>query len=168
MEEMVGALLDFARGHLGGGIPITRTQCNLARICTDAVSEARQAYPGRAISCESSGDTTGEWDRDRLEQLLSNLFANAIVHGEDPVIAAAHGEDERVVLTVHNSGLAIPAPVLAALFKPFHVRRGSQAGLGLGLFIASEIARAHGGTIDVRSTTEEGTTFTVELPRVPR
>lgn len=166
METMIGALLDFARGHLGGGIPITRASCDLASICTEAVSEARQANPGRTISCVSQGDTRGDWDRDRLEQLLSNLFVNAIVHGEDPIVAAARDEGDRVVLTVHNRGSAIEPSRLASLFKPFHGRApGSKGGLGLGLYIASQIARAHAGTIGVQSTDHDGTSFTVELPR---
>jgi PAS domain S-box-containing protein len=166
METMIGALLDFARGRLGGGIPIDRQAGDLARICEGAVAEVRQAHPDRAIVYETSGDTHGTWDADRLEQLLSNLLANAIRYGEDPLRVAVRGAPEAVVVTVHNEGPPIPPATLPTLFEPFHTRApGAKAGLGLGLYIVNEIARAHGGSVSVDSLPGRGTTFTVSLPR---
>lgn len=168
MEGMIGALLDFARGRLGGGIPIERARCDLASLCLSALEEAQQAQPTRVFEFETKGDVTGSWDADRLEQVLTNLLGNAVQHGEDPIRVVARGADDHVILTVQNRGRAIPTAVLPVLFEPFHERAlGSRSGLGLGLYIVGEIVRAHGGTIGVRSSTEEGTTLTVELPRHP-
>jgi signal transduction histidine kinase len=115
---------------------------------------------------------TGSWDRDRLEQVFSNLVSNAIHYGDParPVSVDVQDEDLEVVVTVHNDGPHIPEALRADLFSPF--RRGERdskttetAGLGLGLYISREIVVAHGGRVDVRSTATEGTTFRVGLPR---
>ncbi|MDO9018679.1 MAG: PAS domain-containing sensor histidine kinase [Deltaproteobacteria bacterium] len=164
MEAMIESLLLFARARLGGGIPITRRACTLGRLCADQVAEAREAHPGRAIGCATSGDLDGEWDPDRLEQVLSNLITNAVAHGEDPISVAVHGEGDLVTLTVQNHGPPIRQSLLPTLFEPYHGDERSK-GLGLGLYIVCEIVRAHGGVITVRSEAGEGTLFTVALPR---
>jgi len=114
----------------------------------------------------------GVWDRDRLEQVFSNLIGNAIHYGapDHPVTVSCQRDSESVVVDVHNRGVPIPEELLAKLFDPF--RRGTRdsrtattEGLGLGLYISREIARAHGGDIRVVSTENEGTTFTVRLPQ---
>lgn len=168
MDGMIGALLDFARGRLGGGIPIERARCDLASVCAEAVAEAKQAHPTRAITFETSGDVVGAWDRDRLDQVLSNLLGNALKYGTDPIEVAARDEDDRVTVTVHDSGPGIRASAMQTLFEPFHVRAlGSTSGLGLGLYIVSEIVRAHAGTISASSSADTGTTFAIGLPRRP-
>lgn len=164
IDAMTGALLLFARGRLGGGIPVASRECDLAAICRTEVEETRQAYPGRAISCTTSGHLVGDWDPDRLEQLLANLISNAVAHGADPIRVQAHGNGGHVTVSVHNQGPPIAAELLPLLFEPFRSRSHSE-GLGLGLYIVSEIARAHGGSISVRSVEGEGTTFTITLPR---
>jgi len=166
MNAMIGDVLDFARGRLGGGIPIEREWCDLGRIAGEEVDEMRQAFPGRAIRCEATGDLSGEWDADRVEQLLSNLIGNSVHHGLDPITVSVRDDGDIVVVTVHNGGRPIPPATLPRLFEPFQQGApGASDGLGLGLYIASEIVRAHQGTIAVRSSEAEGTTVTVSLPR---
>ncbi|TAK24332.1 MAG: PAS domain S-box protein [Myxococcaceae bacterium] len=164
MEAMIESLLLFARARLGGGIPIERRACALGALCADQVAEAREAFPGRVIRCEMSGELDGDWDPDRLEQVLSNLISNAVAHGEDPIDVTLHGQGDAVTLRVKNHGAPIPESVLSNLFEPYHGRERTE-GLGLGLYIVDEIVRAHGGTVTVRSVEGEGTTFTVVLPR---
>lgn len=166
MTEMIADVLDFARGRLGGGIPIKRAWCDFGRIAIEEADEIRQAFPGRSIQCETTGDMGGQWDAHRVEQLLSNLIGNAVQHGADPISLAARDGGDVVVVTVHNEGQPIPPSMLPRLFEPFHDSPDGSKGLGLGLYIASEIVRAHRGTIDVSSSVDGGTTFTVELPRV--
>jgi len=166
MDVMIEDVLDFARGRLGGGIPIKRESCDLGRISREQANEMGQAFPGRAIRCEAMGDLSGEWDADRVEQLLSNLVGNAVKHGADPITLTARDAGDLVVVTVHNGGPPIPPATLPRLFEPFQQGTpGASDGLGLGLYIAGEIVRAHRGTIEVRSSEDEGTTVTVTLPR---
>ncbi|QRK12197.1 PAS domain-containing protein [Archangium violaceum] len=170
MTRMIEDLLDLTRGRLGGGIPITPTATDLEQLGRRVVGEVEVAHPARELRLKVRGDLHGEWDPDRLAQLLGNLLKNALDYSpqETPVTLSLHDEGEHVRLEVHNAGEPIPAELLPDLFEPF--RRGmargrSPSGLGLGLFIVQQITAAHEGTVDVRSTREEGTTFTVRLPR---
>jgi len=171
MAALIHDVLDFAHGRLGGGIPVAPTPCDLREVCNDIVEEMRQAYPARVISFEAVGDLRGEWDPDRVEQVLSNLLGNAITHGAGPIHVTIRDQGDEVVTTVHNDGPPIPDALIPTLFEPFTSTAqdsstpGGHEGLGLGLYIASEIVHAHGGTIAVSSTQGEGTTFTVNLPR---
>ena len=130
----------------------------------------RAAYPGSRLELDTAGDPTGRWDGDRLAQVLSNLAANALEHGEPlaPVQVRIDGRDPgHVGIRVENRGL-IPAHVLPLLFDPFRSaehRSAKARGLGLGLFISHEIVAAHRGKLTVRSTPERGTCFEVELPK---
>lgn len=167
IDALVRDVLDFARGRLGHGIPVTRHPCDLGDICKDEVAELAQAHPLRTLLCELSGNLAGAWDRDRMEQVLSNLLGNAIEHGADPIRVVAHGEADVVILSVHNRGPAISAAIIPKLFEPFR-RRGAgtrATGLGLGLYIVHEIVRAHGGDISIQSLDGEGTTFRIRFPR---
>ena len=164
MERMIRDVLDFARGRLGGGIPIAPMSCDLAGLVRGVVDETQQAHPTRPIRFDSDDDLCGQWDPDRLEQLLSNLLGNAVTHGTGPILVTSHGDGDAVVTTVHNEGPPIAAELLATLFEPFTGTHRID-GLGLGLYIASEIAHAHGGTIAVSSVEGSGTTFAVRLPR---
>ena len=178
--KMVGDLLDFTRSRLGGGIPVTRGEVKLGRLVRDVVDEVRDAYPDCLIEVDSRGEHTGRWDRARLAQALSNLVTNAVQHRAEnsPVTVAIHGDADFVDVLVHNRGSTIPAEALVGIFHPMKKRSDPQEGittgptgsLGLGLYIADQIVRAHGGTISVESS-NEGTTFTVRLPcanRSPR
>ncbi|MFL5347492.1 MAG: ATP-binding protein [Hyalangium sp.] len=172
MARMIGDLLDFTRGRLGGGIPILRQPVDLRLICRPVLEELRVAWPDRELRLLAEGALQGEWDGDRLAQLVGNLAKNALDYSppDQPVTVTLRDEGAWVRLEVHNLGDPISPELLPQLFEPF--RRGMRnddgsqsTGLGLGLFIAQQISVAHGGTLEVRSTQEEGTTFTLRLPR---
>lgn len=170
MARMIRDLVDFALGHLGGGIPTVLATCDMGEICRECVDELRAAHPDRTLALSVRGDLKGSWDRDRVLQLISNLVSNALVHGHDPISVKVWEEADReaVVVAVHNGGPPIPADAVPTLFEPF--RRGAKAsrgGLGLGLYIVNQIALAHGATVEVTSTVEEGTMFTLRWPRTP-
>ncbi|HEX8438353.1 ATP-binding protein [Archangium sp.] len=172
MGRMIADLLDLTRGRLGGGIPITPAPADLDPLGRRVVGELEVAHPDRELRLEARGNLQGEWDLDRLAQLIGNLLKNALDYSREgtPVTLSLQDEGERVRLEVGNRGEPIPAELLPLLFEPFR-RGGSRAGsassgLGLGLFIVQQIATAHGGTVEVRSSREEGTVFTVRLPRM--
>ena len=171
MGRMIEQILDLARCRLAGGIPIARAPADLGDVIRGVVDELATAHPDRAIRCSVEPGLTGDWDADRLAQALTNLAGNALAHGSptSPVQITARADGDRVVLEVHNDGNPIPADLLPVLFEPYRRGRGtaSSRGLGLGLFISDQIVRAHGGTLTVTSTAEDGTTFTVALPRGP-
>lgn len=175
MNHLVGDLLDFTRSRLGGGIPIVRADMNMGKAVHDVVDEIKAAHPRRTIQVDARGTLQGEWDCARMTQVLANLIRNALEHGSERSVVAINvqGGDEEVTIAVHNRGPAIPAEQLNGIFNPMKSReaRGSSAGggpsgnLGLGLYIAERIVNAHRGRIDVESSEELGTTFTVHLPR---
>lgn len=173
MNHMVGALLDFTRSRLGGGIPIVRENMDMGKLVHDVVNEVLAAHPGRRIQVNARGGLKGEWDCERMTQVLTNLLSNALEHGSQGTAVAldVQGSDDEVTITVHNRGDAIPEDQLDGIFSAMKQRRpGSMstaptANLGLGLYIADRIVSAHKGTITVDSSEERGTTFTVHLPR---
>jgi signal transduction histidine kinase len=171
MTRMITQVLDFTRVRAGGGIPLDRKLSDIKAICAHAVDELAVGNPERVIDAVYVGDTAGMWDADRLAQVFSNLVGNALAHGrpDTPVRVVLDGSGPSVVCSVHNHGKPIPASLLPTLFDPFrravHGKSAGTAGLGLGLFIAQHIIRAHGGTIDVHSSELDGTLFTFELPR---
>jgi signal transduction histidine kinase len=173
MNQMVGALLDFTRSRLGGGIPIDPASLNMGKVVHDVVNEIKAAHPDRKIEIDARGSLTGQWDCARISQVLSNLVGNAIEHGSDRTIVtiAVQGDDKEVNVSIHNRGAAIPEDQMDGLFNAMKRQGmadkadGPSANLGLGLYIADQIVRAHQGRIDVKSSEEAGTTFTVRLPR---
>ena len=172
MTGIIDNVMDLARGRLGGGFPITpKADAALQPILDLVIAELRTIWPGRSITAELNVAGTLHCDADRIAQLFSNLLGNALTHGNPdmPVRAAAHIGDGAFQLSVANGGDPIPEQALQFLFQPFFRAdaRPGQQGLGLGLFIASEIARAHGGTIDVASTPQE-TRFTFRMPLAAR
>ena len=172
---MVGDLLDFTRGHLGGGIPIERAPMSLGKVVHAVVDEIRAAHPEEKIQVESRGETEGRWDAARLSQAIANLVSNAVQHGAvgTTVTVVVGGTEHEARVAVHNRGTVITPERLNGLFTPMRIRplpsksapTGPTGSLGLGLYIAERIVSAHGGRIDVESTEEAGTTFTVRLPR---
>lgn len=173
-HRLIASLLDFTQARVGGGFVLKHTPLDLHDFTGLVVEEMRVAHPEREILLERAGDGRGEWDSDRVAQLLGNLINNAVSHGREdaPVRVRLHDEPGFVVITIHNWGNAIPPGEIPHLFEP--MRRGSGAArsrksksIGLGLFIVEQIVLAHGGTIGVESTEEKGTTFTIRLPRTP-
>jgi len=175
MTKMISDILDLTRARLSGGIPLVLEPAHLSDVCQQVVTELSAAYPNRTIVYEEEGAAEGVWDAERLAQVLSNLVANALEHGgaDVPVFVRSLPSGELLALEVHNPGAPIPEPLLATLFEPFRRAggarptqgKGRRSGLGLGLYIVKEIVEAHGGRVSVRSSQEEGTTFTVLLPR---
>ena len=169
MSGLVNDILDLARGRLGGGIPIERREMlDLGGTLRQVVEELEGAHPGRVIRSGFDLRSPVLCDPRRIAQMFSNLLTNALAHGarDRPVrVAARSGGDAGFVLSVTNEGRPIPPDTMARLFQPFSrgVADAPKAGLGLGLYIASEIARSHGGTLGA-SSTDEGTTFTLRLP----
>lgn len=176
VDEIVRDLLDFSTTHLGEGIPIDPHDTHLGDICENLVEEIRTFHAERIIEVAISGNLRGAWDGPRLSQAVSNLLSNAVQHGNPntPVKVALHGEKERVVWTIQNQSEAIPAAKLRTLFDPvrrFAIRSteqrvlGNMKNLGLGLYVAREIVKAHLGKIEVASTKSDGVIFTITLPR---
>jgi signal transduction histidine kinase len=166
MEGMVRDLLDYARAG-AGAIPIVRERMDLAELARDLIEEFEIADPERRIGLRQEGDTTGDWDRARLYQALSNLVGNATHYGHGRATVAVVGRGDQLEVTVHNDGPPIAPELLPAIFEPFRRGDAEGAGLGLGLYIVRAIARAHGGDVYVASSADEGTTFTLRLPVVP-
>jgi signal transduction histidine kinase len=171
--RMIHDLLDFTRAQHGGGIAIQRKAANLHELVHAAVDEAQATRPERSIEVHQSGDGAGEWDPDRLSQVISNLLANALQYSPPgtPVRVQTRGGEDTVALEVHNTGDPISQDLLPRIFEP--MERGTEladnAGrsIGLGLYIVRQLMLAHAGTVDVSSTATTGTTFTVRLPRRP-
>ena len=163
MSRMIEDLIDFAR-RLGGELPLQRSPIDFGDLCRRIVDEVQQAHPGTTINLVTDGDLRGEWDAGRLAQAVSNLVTNAVLHGSAPFHVRAAGDGDAVVLEVTNHGEAIARAALPDIFEPFSHTTGSD-GLGLGLFIVSDIVAAHGGTIEVESSAETGTVFRSRWPR---
>jgi two-component system sensor histidine kinase/response regulator len=170
MSRMIDQLLDFTRIRVGTGIPLRPARVDVRTILRQVVDEMDAASPEWVLRVRDEGDATGPWDADRLSQVFSNLLGNALQHGvlEKGCSVTMDGTSpEKLRVIVHNYG-AIPPELLPRLFEPMtgsERRREGSRGLGLGLFITQQILHAHGGRIEVESTVEAGTTFTVVLPR---
>jgi signal transduction histidine kinase len=170
MSTLIDDILDFARGKLGGGgihVDINdRADINTALI--EVVRELQDGHPERKIIVDIRVGRAARCDMGRLQQVISNLVANALAHGaqERPVVVSAFANDAELILTVSNDGEPIPAEALTKIFEPFWRRSigPHRQGLGLGLSICSQIIRAHKGTLSVTSTREAGTTFTARVP----
>ena len=167
MAKIIDNVMDLARGRLGGGIALNRAREPLAPVLDQVIAEARLTHPERAIELAFDLTAPVDCDRSRIARLFSNLLGNALLYGkaDAPVTVRASTREGTFELSVANAGDQIPAAALERLFQPFargDVRPNHQ-GLGLGLYIASQIARAHGGTLDVTSTPAE-TRFTFRMP----
>jgi signal transduction histidine kinase len=174
MMRLIGQLLDFARLHRGLSLPMRFESAHLHQIALRIVEEARYGAAGATIALDAVGSDDVICDVVGVEAVVANLVYNAIQHGAKGLITVTIREagSESFAIDVHNPGPPIAADLQPTLFEAFR-RRAPVAGrngrhLGLGLYIAREILRAHGGTIDVQSPDRDGTTFTVILPRAPR
>lgn len=170
-QMIVGDLVDFTRIRLEGMLPIKLGPVRLDQVCEHALAEIGALHPAQTLQPHFHGNLAGIWDAARVEEMLVNLLENAIDHGREggDIVLEATGLDGTVTLSVTNEGNPIPSEDLRTLFDPLKRRASSPtprragAGLGLGLYIAREIATAHGGAITV--TSSHVTRFTVTLPR---
>ena len=167
MAGLIDDVMDFARGRLGSGIGLHRAVCPLEPVLRQVVDELEASQPSRTIACEIDVPEPISFDPGRIGQLVSNLLANALTHGDPraPVRLGAVTRDQRLEVWVANAGKPIPPKAMERLFQPFFRGevRASQNGLGLGLHIAAEIAKAHGGVLSATSDETE-TRFTLSIP----
>lgn len=174
MKDLIADLLDLTSVQLGQGMRIHPSEVNLGEIAQEVVRISEAAHPDREFRLRRDGDLAGEYDPRRIHQVLSNLLDNAVRHGapDSPItvtVAADGDAEEDVLMTVHNFGPAIPAVEREQIFQPF--RHGapktdeSATSMGLGLYIARQAVEAHGGRLEVESDSDEGTTFSLRIPR---
>jgi signal transduction histidine kinase len=178
MMQLIGDLIDFSSSALGRGMPLNRGPVDLEALCREVLGSFRALHPARELRLHLEGDVNGVWDAGRIRQVISNLIGNAIQHGspEAPidlsVASAGSPLGGAVAISVHNEGAPITPDLLPTIFDPLrrYATRESAAerspgSIGLGLYIVREIVAAKGGTVEVTSTAEKGTTFTVRIPR---
>jgi signal transduction histidine kinase len=177
MAEMISDLLEFASTQLGERLPISCAPMSMREACQLAIDEIAVLHPQREFNFEAQGVLLGNWDGARIGQMLSNLIGNAAEHSfpNTPIRVSCYESDGQVLIDVQNHGPQIPESQRHRIFEP--LARGSNVTggalhrggrhLGLGLYIACEIAKAHGGTIKLTSSDQTGTTFTAYLPRNP-
>ena len=169
MEGLIENILDFARGRLGEGIQLFRktNKKSLEKALQQVVQEVRTISPHRQIDVQLHMEQDVPCDENRLAQLFANLLGNADTHGSSdlPIVVRIETIDDEFILAVTNGGKKIPDSAMEHLFQPFYRKalKSENEGLGLGLFIASEIARAHEGVLDVQSNDKE-TCFTFRMP----
>jgi signal transduction histidine kinase len=173
VTKIVDDLLDVTRARFGAGLPVIRATMDMGAVSRQLVDEMLTANPTRTINLNISGDVKGAWDKARIGQVLSNLIGNAIQYSfkDSPINVVVKGSTEAVFLSVQNLGVPIPPEKIATLFDAL-TRASTDKGehivevnLGLGLYITEEIVVSHGGTVEVKSTKKEGTTFTAHFPR---
>ncbi len=171
--HILNDLLDITRSAFGTDIPVAKTAMDLGPLGLQIAEEVRTISNGRAIDITIVGDTSGEWDHTRMGQVLSNLIGNALQYSPEssPILVTLAGQGSELCIAVHNDGAPIPPSKITTIFDSFtrardgQVEREGAMNLGLGLYIAKRIVQAHKGHIDVVSTAEGGTTFTVRVPR---
>jgi signal transduction histidine kinase len=167
MSGLIENILDFARGRLGGGIGLQRGPTDLELAIRQVVDELRSAHPDRRIEERYALPPLVDCDGLRMSQMVSNLVGNACTHSDEgtTIVVSASVLGVDLEIFVANGGAPIPKSKLMTLFKPFSRERGSAPvqGLGLGLYIASEIATSHGGLLTVDSSASE-TRFTFKMP----
>jgi signal transduction histidine kinase len=173
MSGLISDLMDFATTRLGTGMPLVISSVNLKVLSSEVLTEFKAANPSRTFQFETRGDLTCSCDGARVRQVISNFLGNALAHGskEDDIEFSLTAEGQGIILTVRNQGSPIAPDLLPNIFDPMVRNTSSDAqqrrrpgSVGLGLYIAHDIVTAHGGTIDVTSTIESGTIFTVRLP----
>jgi len=175
MNSMIRDLLEYTRTRLGRAIPVSPEAVNMEQICAIVFDEVRAAHPARIFRLETSGQLEGQFDSERLQQVLSNLLNNAVQHGarNRPITLSARGEADKITVRVRNYGRRIPADQLQVIFNPLVQIPSGQTdeespvtSLGLGLYIAHQIVAMHGGTMVAESSDEDGTVFSAHLPRL--
>lgn len=168
-HRLINDLLDFTQARLGSGLHVAPRPFDLHALVAEVLDELGQAFGGHEMVHERMGEGECVADADRVGQLVGNLVGNAVVYGEagTPITVRSEIHAEHFLIAVHNSGTPIPLEAQARMFQP--LVRGTEAGasrsVGLGLFIVSEIAKAHGGHVAVSSSAEAGTLFMARFPR---
>ena len=174
MRDMIDDLLGYARIQLGSTIPVKLAPCDLREVCETAIENSNAVYPDCPFQFDAEGDLTSDFDHIRLHQLVTNLLLNAAQYraSDSAVIVSAAGDTDMLTIRVLNHGGVIPEESIEAIFAPLIQLPADgrddprpKTSLGLGLFVAREIASAHGGDITVKSDEKAGTEFTVHLPR---
>jgi signal transduction histidine kinase len=171
--KILNDLLDITRSAFGTDIPVVKAAMDMGPLGLQIAEEMRTLSNGRAIDIDIIGDTSGEWDQTRMGQVLSNLIGNALQYSPEnsPILVTIAGQGGDLFISVHNAGDPIPPDKIKVVFDSFaraqegQVEREGTMNLGLGLYIAKRIVLAHKGHINVVSTAEGGTTFTVQVPR---
>jgi signal transduction histidine kinase len=172
MQGLLDDILDFSRAKLGLGIRVSPGPADVAALVADELDQVQAVHGAQRVELGVTGDTAATCDGRRIQQVLGNLVGNAIKYGEPAtaVQVTVTGGPQEISIAVKNRGPAIPSSVLSRVFEPLErglcteARGGPQDSLGLGLYIAREIAHAHGGEVDARSDESE-TVFTLRLPR---
>jgi signal transduction histidine kinase len=169
MSSLIDDVLDFARGRLGGGFGIRVEEVHdMDAGLLAVVQELQDGQPSRQIIADIRVSRTVRCDIGRVQQLASNLIGNALIHGapQSPVRVTAFADDSDLIIEVWNEGEPIPPDSIEKVFEPFwrHSIPGSRQGLGLGLYICSQIVRGHSGRLTVTSMKDAGTRFTARLP----
>lgn len=171
MQRLIEQLLDVTRIRSAGGLTLQYAHADLRELTQAVIDEITDLHNEVCIDFQVTGTTTGEWDADRLGQVLSNLVGNAVQHAMGSTridVRIADSSPDSIEFCIHNDGM-IPQDALPTLFDPFvkAAQRTRSPGLGLGLYISHQIILAHCGHISVQSNAEGGTTFRVTLPRHP-
>jgi len=169
MTSLINDILDFARGRLGEGMGVKiKDVDDMDAGLYAVVREFQDGQPERQILANISVTRRVRCDLGRVQQVASNLIGNALKHGapQGPVKVSARAEDSEFVLDVWNTGEPIAPESIDKICEPFwrQSTTGNREGLGLGLYICSQIVRAHGGTLSVTSSEQSGTHFTARLP----
>ncbi|HEU0029806.1 MAG TPA: ATP-binding protein [Kofleriaceae bacterium] len=162
MRRMIDQLLLVTR-NMNDVVPVSPQRIDLCELCRQVTRDVAP-NPARPLDVVCEGTVTVAGDHDKLVQLVDNLVTNAIRHGDGPVTIAIRRTEREGILSVHNGGPPIPVTALGTLFDPFVRAGGREGGVGLGLYIVDQIARAHGGTVEVTSSADAGTTFSVKFP----
>jgi signal transduction histidine kinase len=171
MESLLNNLLEYVRSGVDGGVRLEPIELRMDELCEKLARELEAYHTGHSIQVRCEGNPVGKWDEERVAQAVSNLLNNAIKYGaqDQPIRLMVDGrDDDEVRISVHNFGPPIPPEARETLFEP--LTRGvsnnnSDASLGLGLYIVRAIAKAHAGSVSVASSREEGTEFSIRLPR---
>ena len=171
MEELINNMLELTRLRLGSGMTIKKTQIDLTLQSEQIIQEFMTAYPEAKLHFQSHGPLLGKWDGIRINQVLTNLLANALRHGQPggPVSLNIKAKKDNAIISVHNEGRPIPESmqekIFTGMFTEDSENRNNQTSYGLGLYIVKEIVNSHNGTIEVTSNEKDGTTFTITMPR---
>jgi hypothetical protein len=173
IDRLMNDLSILVRSRMRVPLQLKRTNADLGEICEQTLQEVKASHSDAVFELEKSGDLKGNWDPERLGQVVFNLVVNAVIHASAKLVhISIEGQGLEVVLQVTNQGSPIPPDVQHSMFDPFFRTEATSSalpgsGLGLGLFIVREIVTGHEGMVEVASTEAKGTTFTVRLPRVP-